>query len=79
MQNEKVLLPKKPGDDDDSLTKSVASTTECTGLTPHVPESPHEVDSFKDIYQTPLYSGEIQGEKEKRVKKQKQKPKPKTP
>lgn len=50
---------------------SVVSYTECTGLTQFIPETEHEEESFKSIYDIPLSTDEVKQvrEKEKDIKK----------
>lgn len=47
--------PKTPNYDQDKYydINSVASATECTGLTPALVKSDYEEDSYKEIYDVP--------------------------
>ncbi len=40
--------------ENDLMTSSVASSSECTGLTRILPENDEEVESYEDIYNIPL-------------------------
>lgn len=44
---------------------SVASATECTGLTQFIPETDHETESFKDFYDIPLSAEDVKETREK--------------
>lgn len=43
---------------------SVASSTECTGLTQFIPETEHEAESFKNLYDIPLSADRVKETRE---------------
>ena len=54
MKNKKIVYPEKlPFEDDDEIG-SVASSTECTGLTSMLPIDEDEAMSYRDIYNIPV-------------------------
>ncbi|MGI6717428.1 MAG: hypothetical protein ACOX3X_09670 [Eubacteriales bacterium] len=47
---------------------SVVSSTECTGLTQFIPETEHEVESFRHVYDIPLSTEQVKQTREKEKK-----------
>ncbi len=44
---------------------TVVSSTECTGLTQFIPETEHEAESFKHLYDIPLSAEEVKETRER--------------
>ena len=44
---------------------SIASSTECTGLTQFIPETEHEAESFKNLYDIPLSAEDVKETRER--------------